>query len=333
MKLFQAYLHLLIFLSLTATSIAVPKYAKKGCDYTCGNVTIPFPFGIGEDCSVNHWYTVNCNNSTPYLSALNNLEVLGVNLSNLTVTVLSSRITNCQNPVLNSSEILGVDLDGSPYFFSTLNNKFVFNGCGNAVMTADNGSVITGCSTTCRNDTLSDTNNCFGISCCEKTGIPYLQSYRINITNLDSEDGGCGSAFLADTTAYGQQRRKASSIPVSLLWTLADSDHLMCCVFPTPRRNKVELFNGTLMDASTCFVTPGWSVGSPYLIDGCDVGEESLEAKCRRCNDNGGLCNFDWTYNLLGSIYSGKVTCYYDEKRNAKPSKISLGLILGKPIL
>ncbi|KAJ0872739.1 putative wall-associated receptor kinase [Helianthus annuus] len=103
--------------------------------------------------------------------------------------------------------LLGVDLDGSPYFFSTLNNKFVFNGCGNAVITADNGSVVTGCSTTCRNDTLSDTNNCFGISCCEKTGIPhYLQSYRINLTNLDGEDGGCGSAFLADKTTYGQQR-------------------------------------------------------------------------------------------------------------------------------
>ncbi|KAJ0872736.1 putative wall-associated receptor kinase, galacturonan-binding domain-containing protein [Helianthus annuus] len=227
MKLFQAYLHLLIFLSLTATSIAVPKFAKTGCDYTCGNVIIPFPFGIGEDCSFNHWYAVDCNHSTPYLSALNNLEVLGVYFSNLTVTVLSSRITNCQNPVLNSSEILGVDLDGSPYLFSKFNNKFVFNGCGNAVMTADNGSVLTGCSTTCRNETLSDTN-CFGISCCEKTGIPYLQSYRINITNLDGEDGGCGSAFLADKTTYGQQRRKASSIPISLLWTLADSDHLTC---------------------------------------------------------------------------------------------------------
>ncbi|MFS7990198.1 hypothetical protein Hanom_Chr11g01055921 [Helianthus anomalus] len=66
--------------------------------------------------------------------------------------------------------------------------------------------------------------------------------------------------------------RKASSIPISLLWTQADSDNVTCCVDPTPRRNKVGLFNGTLMDASTCFVSPGWSVGSPYLIDGCDVG-------------------------------------------------------------
>ncbi|KAJ0877136.1 putative wall-associated receptor kinase [Helianthus annuus] len=200
-------------------------------------------------------------------------------------------------------------------------------------MTEDNGSVLTGCSTTCRNDTLSDTNNCFGISCCE-TAIPhYLQSYSINLTNLDGEDGGCGSAFLADKTTYGQQRRKASSIPISLLWTLADSDHLTCCVFPTPQQNKVELFNGTLVDASTCPVYLGYSTGLPYLIGGCVEGE-SLEAKeCRRCNDNGGRCSIDWTYYLFGSRYGGNVTCDYDEKRNAKPSKISLGVTLGKPIL
>ncbi|KAM0038305.1 putative wall-associated receptor kinase, galacturonan-binding domain-containing protein [Helianthus debilis subsp. tardiflorus] len=98
MKLFQAYLHLLLFLSLTTTSIAIPKYAKPECIDRCGSVTIPYPFGIGERCSVNPWYTIDCkNNATPYLSKLNNLEVLGVNLSNLTVIVNIPRVSYCQN--------------------------------------------------------------------------------------------------------------------------------------------------------------------------------------------------------------------------------------------
>ncbi|MFS7990199.1 hypothetical protein Hanom_Chr11g01055931 [Helianthus anomalus] len=48
--------------------------------------------------------------------------------------------------------------------------------------------------------------------------------------------------------------------------------------------------------------------------------EESLEANCS---------------SLVGAFIMevNKVICDYDEKRNAKPSKISLGVILGKPIL
>ncbi|KAJ0853548.1 putative wall-associated receptor kinase, galacturonan-binding domain-containing protein [Helianthus annuus] len=72
MKLF-----ILLFLSLTP---AIAKYVKTGCSDKCGNVRIPYPFGIGAECSVNQWYTVDCKNSSPYLSKLNHLEVLGISL-------------------------------------------------------------------------------------------------------------------------------------------------------------------------------------------------------------------------------------------------------------
>ncbi|KAK1411495.1 hypothetical protein QVD17_38044 [Tagetes erecta] len=201
MKLFLAYLHLLIFLSLTATLLAGAQFAKIGCNDTCGIVIIPYPFGIGAACSINLWYVVDCISAKPYLLALNHLEVLGVNLQNQIVTVSTPMITDCEKPVWNSNEIMSIDLGRSPFVFSKSHNVFVFEGCGVASM-MDGGSVLIGCSTSCRNVTLSNINNCYGIRCCHTTVPHYLKSYNINITRLGDEDGGCQSAFLMDKASY-----------------------------------------------------------------------------------------------------------------------------------
>ncbi|KAJ0463697.1 putative wall-associated receptor kinase, galacturonan-binding domain-containing protein [Helianthus annuus] len=280
MKLFQAYLLLLFFLLLTATPPALAIYAKKGCSDRCGNVFIPYPFGIGAGCAINSWYMVDCKNLTPYLSVLNNnLEVLSVDLYDQTVTVGMPRISYCQKPFVNSSHTVSIDLGRSPFLFSKSHNNFVYEGCGVAIMTIDNGSVVTGCSTACVNVTLGDRNNCYGNGCCH-TKIPhYLKSYSINITGLEEEDGGCtGSAFLvARSSSYEEGRfsdqlvfKNRSVIPISLLWTLTDSDQVTCCDNDDLNRVKVGLFSGTQLDTWKCddYYSP-FRKKNPYLLDGC----------------------------------------------------------------
>ncbi|KAM0038715.1 putative wall-associated receptor kinase, galacturonan-binding domain-containing protein [Helianthus debilis subsp. tardiflorus] len=200
MSLFLAHLHLFIFLSLIATSNAIAKYAKPGCSDTCGNVTIPYPFGIGADCSVNEWYIVDCNYSTPYLSALKQLEVLGVNLEDQTIIVNTPTISYCHNLSWFATKTMSIDLVMSPFLFSKSHNMFVSEGCGNAVM-MDNERVVTGCSAYCQDDIVSERNNCYGINCCQATIPHYLKSYNMNLTSVDG-DGGCKYAFLVDEDSY-----------------------------------------------------------------------------------------------------------------------------------
>ncbi|KAK1411494.1 hypothetical protein QVD17_38043 [Tagetes erecta] len=230
------------------------KYAKTGCWSKCGNVRIPYPFGIGAECFINQWYIVDCKSSTPYLPALNHLKVLSVELKNQTVTVSTStpRISDCQNPVQNSSRTMGIDLGRSPFLFSKSQNKFVFEGCGNATI-MDNESVLTRCSTTCQSfTTLSNRNNCFGSSCCQTVISHYFRLYSINLIGLEEEDVGCGATFLVDETLYDQGRvtdpfnvtGNTSFIPVSLTWTLTNSD-VVTCYEDRAVTLELDMVNGT----------------------------------------------------------------------------------------
>ncbi|KAM0038314.1 putative wall-associated receptor kinase [Helianthus debilis subsp. tardiflorus] len=233
------------------------------------------------------------------------------------LNVSTPKISDCRNPVRNSSDIIGLDLRSTPFWFSD-NNKFVFEGCGTATMHMDNGSVLTACSTTCPNVTLSDRNTCFGIRCCH-TSIPNsLKSFSINITGLDEEDGACGSAFLVEDKSSYEERRFSDSfivtdssfVPISLMWTLTASDPVTCCGNNFPEREVMDMLNGTTVDNWFCYSYS--SDGSPYLIDGCvesDHGDHTEE--CRRCEDSGGYCQHDGIRDVDGSVFSQTFTCYY----------------------
>ncbi|KVH22885.1 Wall-associated receptor kinase galacturonan-binding domain-containing protein, partial [Cynara cardunculus var. scolymus] len=323
MKLFQLY-HLLVCLSLIITPIAPQKYSKPGCLDTCGKVKIPYPFGIGANCSINNWYVVDCNSSKPYLPALNHLEVLLVNLYNHIVTVYAPMIYDFQNQVQNRSQVSSINLGTSPFLFSQLQNKFVLKGCGNALM-IDHGIVVAGCSTSCTNDSsVSERNNCFGIMCCQ-TEIPhYLQSYSLE---RQGGDVARGSAFLVDKKSYDEGSFFGQSIgvenpyvPISLLWTLTESVLSCCDKIGSPYKFTVDMHNGTSVHSSACAVGNRYE-GSPYLPFGC-----KLNKVCASCKDDE-YCEPNINYDGDGFNF----TCIEVEGYKFQSKSSQLGVILGNP--
>ncbi|KAK1432555.1 hypothetical protein QVD17_09452 [Tagetes erecta] len=316
MNQMQLYLIALISLTFATTSLAI--YARPGCNDTCGNIQIPYPFGIGADCYFNEWFSVDCNSSKPYLPAINNLQVLSLNLQNQTVNVHVSMISDCQTLVRNSSQILSVDLRGSPFLFSQEQNKFTVEGCGNAVI-MEQENLLTGCSTICQNETNTNRNSCYGINCCQ-TSIPYyLETYIVNASGLQRQgpDGSCGSAFLVDETWYYANRFREQSdmvVPISLKWTLSEQDVSGTSCY-SKTRQELYLGNGTTVESFKCSCSP-IEEGSPYLVNGCEVVKE-----CAGCI---GECR------LLNG--TSNITCIPYQFSLARGKSSTLGVVLGVSI-
>ncbi|ESR54360.1 hypothetical protein CICLE_v10019295mg [Citrus x clementina] len=152
--------HYLVLLQLMILLVWPIKASKDLCQYDCGNVTISYPFGIGDGCYFDNSFEVFCDYSSgspkAFLASINNLQVLDshvytvydsstsfyVYMIRVYIPVISLKISN-----LTSSD-KGVSLSGSPFTFSRSRNRFTAIGCNNystIIKRQNDSSVFGGC--------------------------------------------------------------------------------------------------------------------------------------------------------------------------------------------
>ncbi|KAH6822098.1 hypothetical protein C2S53_000648 [Perilla frutescens var. hirtella] len=188
MLLHLSLLHILILLLPPPSSSAGLTGARPGCPDQCGNVSIPYPFGVGSDCSLHPSFTITCNNSTQppevYLPVINSQvnEITDVEIKvtfpNLALSPYG-RTGNFTNRAYNLSQ--------TPYMFSD-DNWLTTISCDDmaAVTGQANRTFGGGCVAYCknRNDaggfaSCPDDDNDYGLgSGCCRSPIP------IGTTNL-----------------------------------------------------------------------------------------------------------------------------------------------------
>lgn len=113
--------------------------AKSGCPDQCGNISIPFPFGIGQDCFFEPSFEIICNTSTyprkGYLAILNQ-EIIELNSSRVLVNYPNLG-SNCFSSSSNTNTIenrsLIVNLSRTQYTLSD-ENRITAIGCDNVVV-------------------------------------------------------------------------------------------------------------------------------------------------------------------------------------------------------
>ncbi|XP_074581452.1 wall-associated receptor kinase 2-like [Curcuma longa] len=297
------------------------RWVRPWCQPKCGNVSIPYPFGIDSGC-FRPGFQIYCNgDDTPYLDLGGNIEVVGIQLLEGTLVVNHYIARDCRNPNGSSSEnnvpsINIIDLQN--FKFSHRWNSFVAVGCNTVgyIWSHRESTFWTGCLSLCTSASIVPNDTCSGIGCCIAPIPMDLRNFSLLVTLVEDEYypsyysfAPCSYAFLADVgklhfdlSNLTENRTTWKKAPVTLDWAImnqtceeAKVNHDFACVSPNS-----YCVNSTNGPGYLCNCSQGFQ-GNPYLNDsnGCsDINECSADiSPCvKRCHNREGSysCSCPW---------------------------------------
>ncbi|XP_062081430.1 wall-associated receptor kinase-like 3 [Humulus lupulus] len=327
-----------LLMSRSSTVLAV--FVKPGCPEKCGNITIPFPFGIGSsNCFLDKWFEISCHNSTtPFLEQTQlQLQVLNISLYDNDYDSRQPEWVQVRSPIsffncANKTSKKSANLTGSPFYYS-YDNDFIAVSCGAFAKyetRSGNRLVQDGCtssSSTCSSSSSSnsiDFSNCDDVKCC-RTSFEASDSFKISMdndssttlaTNRDNEY--CKYAFVIDRSEIDKYKTSHDDdldyyVPAILNWYFINStyfDIFKTHVIPTRSRSSnfyCDSYNGTLNSSlnriTSCYCSNGFR-GNAYIQDGCQDINECNDEKIPSLCHGGSTC-----VNTIGGYH-----CSYKHK-------------------
>jgi hypothetical protein len=242
----------LLLLSSAAEIIVFGRSA--GCQARCGDVDIPYPFGIGGGCFRSEGFEIACNTSNgddgdlvPTLAAANDtirVQRLLVD-PRPEVKVMLPVAYQCYNSAGNVTRDFYGDVElnkNGVYRISDERNVFIVLGCNTVAWTQNGDSggrgiysslYYTGCVTYCSDSGSAMDGKCAGIGCCHVDIPPELTDNVVTFQQWPRGDqvdfSPCDYAFLVDKNEYRFRRSDLKMelnrrMPVWLDWAIRDRD-------------------------------------------------------------------------------------------------------------
>ncbi|GJN05152.1 hypothetical protein PR202_ga22760 [Eleusine coracana subsp. coracana] len=305
-----------LVVGMEPSSPPVPTSAtsRPGCRNKCGEVEIPYPFGIGEECA---WpgFAIICNQSfEPPRPYIDTDEIINISLEAGEARVFTIHSSNCYSSpnTTVSDEVYG--MFDQAFLISPTRNVFTAIGCramafldGISLANHDIKSYSAGCfSFTSFNDSAGDGENCTGSGCCQSSIPGNLSFIKVSwpnetgFANPDWSYNPCSYAFVAQQDCRGligfvvirynfsrgdligknfNSRVGNRSIPLVLDWAIRGNDSCQMTPEGTLTAPACVSANSTCLNVTRgggyrCNCSKGYQ-GNPYLNGGCTVSSVS----------------------------------------------------------
>ncbi|XP_044947313.1 wall-associated receptor kinase 5-like [Hordeum vulgare subsp. vulgare] len=286
-----------------AMSLALP-----GCPDKCGDVPIPYPFGIGAQCaavSLSSFFNLDCKNTSnlprPTVGGPVDVAVSVADISlergEMRVLIPVSYICFTSSATLSASNnnTVGFNLEDTPFLPSPGRNRFMVIGCNTLGLVGGfrggASQYLAGCYSYCdgAGGASDDGAPCTGTGCCEASIPTNLTAFNVVFPINSSSVWGfnpCFYAMVAEVGWYRFQRRDLTGelgfinnrakdgAPAIVNWAVRNGSCL------EQRNYACASANSYCEGASNgpgylCHCSPGYE-GSAYLNNGCQDIDECM---------------------------------------------------------
>ncbi|KAK6938348.1 Wall-associated receptor kinase, galacturonan-binding domain, partial [Dillenia turbinata] len=339
----------ILLMAVAAMAAEAESQALPGCQDSCGDISIPYPFGIGKGCYIDKHFNITCNTTAnkAYLG-LGNINVLNISLDGQ-LRVLNYAAYDCYNKS-GTTHHNEPQLNSTKFLLSHTHNKFTAVGCDTRAFVEGFGEnyYATGCITMCRkNDTDSLDTSCSGIGCCQ-TSIPKgANSYgRISVSSYYNHSyvldfNPCSHAFVSEINSFNfslDELLREPSVPATpeyplvLDWTIGNQTCDKANATPDYAcKENTYCYDPENVPGYRCNCSEGYQ-GNPYLSNGCqDINECSTSNQCHRhanCTNLPGKYNCSCLVGYEGDGWKNQTGCnkisVTDDSKISSLTKIAL---------
>ncbi|KAG2605647.1 hypothetical protein PVAP13_4NG084400 [Panicum virgatum] len=312
---------LLLLLLTPLGAAAATGMAGRNCTRSCGDIDIPYPFGLEPGCYHAAGFNLTCSHqeNPPKLllgDGATSLEVLEISVPGGRVRVNGRRVRldfDGGNATVNGT--WGGLPRGGPYILSeSAANRLVVVGCGVQVdlrAAGDRDVLVSSCTAVCPyvplgqsgggtlgSIVLGPAGNCTGIGCCDTNIALGYSAY-----NLHGSQHGDQRYYKLSTTAYitdggfnysrdmidGSDVRVPEALPATLDWVISSSTCPTNASAPECRSDNSFCRNSMSgadfqqpFNGYVCSCSDGFQ-GNPYILGGCQDIDECRSSEIYPC--------------------------------------------------